>query len=62
MYALLDYDKKTVIGCFPPDVSFEEILVEAKGRILIEMTIGNSPAYIKGTYIDGKFYPPKGDK
>jgi hypothetical protein len=59
MYAMLDRDEKTVIACFPPDILFEKIIEEADGRILIEMTIENSPAYIKGAYENGKFYPPK---
>ena len=62
MYALLDTDNKTVIGYFPPDVSKDKLLKEANGRTLIEMTIENSPAYLKGTYEDGKFYPPKGNE
>ena len=59
MYALLDTDNKTVIDCFTHDVSKNKMLEEANGRTLIEMTIENSPAYINGTYVNGKFYPPK---
>ena len=59
MYALLDTDNTTVIACFTPDVSKNKMLEEANGRTLIEMTIENSPAYINGTYVNGKFYPPK---
>ena len=59
MYALLDTDNTTVIACFPPDISYDKIVEEANGRMLIKMTLENSPAYIKGTYVDGKFYPPK---
>lgn len=59
MYALLDTDNTTVIACFPPDLSDDKMLIEANGRILIKMTLENSPAYIKGSYVNGKFYPPK---
>lgn len=59
MYALLDDDNTTVIACFTPDIAYDKIVAEAKGRTLIKMTVKNSPAYIKGFYKDGKFYPPK---
>jgi hypothetical protein len=61
MYALLDTDNTTVIACFPPDIAYDKIIEEADGRMLIKMTIQNSPAYLKGTYKNGKFYPPKED-
>jgi hypothetical protein len=59
MWAMLDKDNETVIACFPPDVPVNEMLKEADGRDLILMTLENSPAYVKGKYKDGKFYPPK---
>ena len=59
MYAVLDYNNKTVIGCYPPDIIFEKMIEDSNGRTLIFMTIENSPAWINGTYINGKFYPPK---
>jgi hypothetical protein len=61
MWALLDYDNETVIGCFPPDIDIESIAVkkEIDGRKIVQMTIENSPAYVNGKYLDGKFYPPK---
>ena len=62
MYALLDIDNTTVIACLPPDLSDDKVLAEANGRTLIKMTRENSPAYIKGTYVNGKFYPPKGNE
>jgi hypothetical protein len=62
MHALLDTDNKTVIGVFPPDTLYEEMIKEAEGRIIIEMTLENSPAGINWTYEDGKFYPPKGNE
>jgi hypothetical protein len=33
------------------------MLDEANGKILIKMTLENSPAYLAGKYKDGKFYP-----
>ena len=59
MWALLKDDKETVLACFPPDTPYDKMLEEANGRIIIEMTINNSPAYINGKYINGKFYPPE---
>ena len=58
---MLNYDNKTVIACFTPDIDInkEEIKKEIDGRTLIEMTLDNSPAYLNGIYEDGKFYPPK---
>ena len=58
MYAVLDYDNKTVVGIIPPDKKLEEFKEEINGRTIIQMTLENSPAYFKGTYKDGKFYPP----
>jgi hypothetical protein len=60
MYAVLDFDDKTVVDVIPPDRTIEEITQWANGRKLIEMTTENSPAVITGTYEDGKFCPPKG--
>ena len=62
MYALLDTDNTTVIACIPPDISDDDAIKEANGRILIKMTLENSPAGINWTYKNGKFYPPKGNK
>jgi hypothetical protein len=62
MWAVLDYDNKTVIGLYTPDISEEIRLKDAKGRTQILMTLENSPAYINGTYEDKKFYPPKGNE
>lgn len=56
---MLDRDEKTVLACFPPDVPQEEMLEEADGRILVLMTLENSPAWIGGTYDGVKFHPPK---
>ncbi len=59
MWAMLDYNSNTVIAGFPPDVNQADMLKEADGRTLITMTLENSPAYIGGTYENGKFIPPK---
>ena len=53
---MLDGDNRTVIACFTPDVPYDEMIKEADGRTLILMTVENSPAYINGKYIEGKFY------
>jgi hypothetical protein len=58
MWALLDYDNKTVIACMTPDMTEKEILETANGRTLIPMTLENSPATIGGTYENGKFTLP----
>jgi hypothetical protein len=62
MWAMLDYDNETVIACMTPDIdiTLKKVQQEINGRILIPMTIENSPAYVSGKYKDGKFYPPKG--
>lgn len=59
MHAMLDTDNTTVIACFPPNVPYDKMIEEANGRILIKMTLENSPAGIGWTYIDGKFHSPK---
>jgi hypothetical protein len=58
MWAVLDYDGKTVIGLYAPDVPEDVRNKDAEGRTQILMTLENSPAYINGTYVDGKFYLP----
>jgi len=55
MWAILDRDNETVIGVFPPDVSEENRLKEADGRILIAMNLENSPAWIGAKYKNEKF-------
>jgi hypothetical protein len=61
MWALLDYDNITVVGCFTPDVdmTLDDVKKEINGRTVIEMTIENSPARIGDVYKDGKFYSTK---
>jgi hypothetical protein len=58
MWAVLDYDNKTVIGLYPPDMSEKIRNEDAQGRTQILMTLENSPAYVNGTYVNGKFYLP----
>lgn len=60
MWAVLDFDNKTVVGLYPPDYSEEFRLKDANGRMQIFMTPENSPAYIGGIYVNEKFYPPEG--
>ena len=62
MYAILGKDETTVVGYFTPDISYDEVIKQAKGLTVIQMTPENSPAYVNGTYKDGKFYPPKGNE
>jgi hypothetical protein len=59
MWALLDRDNETVIGCIPPTVTFDKALSIANGRTMIPMTVENSPAYMNGKYINGKFHEKK---
>ena len=59
MWAILDYDNKTVVDLVTPDKTLDEAKIKANGRILIEMTVQNSPAYLLGTYENKKFYPKK---
>jgi hypothetical protein len=58
MYSMLDRDNQTVLAVYPPTVDINKIIMEANGRTIIKMTVENSPAYLKGKYIEGKFYPP----
>jgi hypothetical protein len=55
MWAILDSDNQTVISCIPPDVSEENAIKEANGKIMIKMTVENSPGWIGAKYINGKF-------
>jgi len=53
MYAVVK-DNIVINSCFEPDkAKFES------DNLLVEMTLENSPAYINGTYINNKFYPPE---
>ncbi len=58
MWAVLAEDNKTVIACITPDHTVEDALKMVDGKKIIHMTLENSPAYVNGEYIDGKFYPP----
>ena len=56
MWALLDYDGKTVVAAIPPSVRLEDVADEIDGRIVVEMTTENSPAGIGWTWDGTKFY------
>ena len=56
MWAVLDYDNKTVIGLYPPDMPEDVRNKDAQGRTQILMTLENSPAYVNGIYFEGRFY------
>jgi len=55
MWAILDKDSKTVIGVLPPDTPKEIRLKEFNEKMLIEMTLENSPAWTGAKYVNGKF-------
>lgn len=59
MWAVIDFDGKTVVGVYPPDVPEDVRNKDAGGRTQILMTLENSPGYFPGIYRDGKFYPPE---
>jgi len=60
MWVLLDKDNKTVIGWYPPDTPIKNLIIdESNGHTIVPVTLENSPAYVQGTYENGKFYPPK---
>lgn len=59
MWAVLGTDNKTVVGIIPPNVLEEDALQQSSSSIIIRITLENSPAYLWGTYKDGKFYPKK---
>jgi hypothetical protein len=56
MWAILDYDNKTVKGVIHPNAPIEEMSEFIDGRTLILMTTENSPGYVGGIYKNGKFY------
>jgi hypothetical protein len=58
MWAILNKENIVIDGV-PPDKTYEEALEQAGGRTLIKMTLENSPAYVKGKYINGKFFLPE---
>ena len=62
MWALLDRDNETVLCCYPPTLPYDKIIAMADGRELILMTVENSPAYVGGKYLNGKFYPKDEEK
>jgi len=58
MWAMLDDDNKTVIAVFPPSISYNDLTTDANGKTLVLMHQDNSPGYLNGTYVKGKFYQP----
>jgi hypothetical protein len=58
MWAVVNKETDMVVACFPIEPSQEERINKEKENYLIKMTLDNSPAWIKGYYKDGKFYPP----
>jgi hypothetical protein len=61
MWALLDRDNTTVVACFPPTLTYDKMLLMADGRQVILMTVENSPAFVGGKYINGKFHKKEGE-
>jgi hypothetical protein len=61
MWAVLDYDNKTVVGLYTPDIPEDVRLKDAKGRTQILMTLENSPAHVGAFYSEGKFYKTEGE-
>lgn len=57
---MLDDDNKTVLAAFPPLISYADLVNESQGKSLIYMHKDNSPAWLTGTYVKGKFYKPEG--
>jgi hypothetical protein len=62
MWAVLDYDNETVIGLYEPTIPEDVRSKDAQGRTQILMTLENSPAYVGGFYVNGKFYKGKNSK
>ena len=59
MWAMLDTDNKRVLAVFPPSISYDDLNNERDGKTLILMHENNSPGYLNGTYVKGKFYKPE---
>ena len=58
MWAIIDKKSKQVIGYLEPIATQEAIDQTLETHDLILMTEKNSPAYVLGYYIDGKFTRP----
>jgi hypothetical protein len=61
MWSVLADDNKTVDYMLSPDTPIELVEETSKTKTVILMTVENSPAWLEGTYENGKFYPPKGE-
>jgi hypothetical protein len=58
MWAIVNKKTNMVVACAPTELEKKERTFQEKENYLIKMTLDNSPAWIKGHYKDGKFYPP----
>ena len=58
MWAIIDRSSKQVLSILEPMATQEEIDKVLEKDDLVLMTLDNSPAYIYGYYIDGKFTNP----
>jgi len=58
MWATVDKQTQQVVGMVQPTATQEEINEAYKLFDLIEMTVDNSPAYLNGYYINGRFTKP----
>jgi hypothetical protein len=56
MWAVLDNDNKTIVGCLPPDATEEQYKETAKTYTLVPVTMETGPGHIPGYYENGKFY------
>lgn len=59
MWSVLAEDNKTVDFMLIPTTPIDMIEEISKTKTVILMTAENSPAWLNGTYENGKFYPPK---
>jgi len=59
MWAVVENKTNVVLACVA-GVPYEQAIEDTKNYdgFLVAMTLENSPAYVNGEYIDGKFYPP----
>jgi hypothetical protein len=60
MWAMLRKNNESVLAVFPPTTPYEILEEEREGKTLVLMHEKNSPAWLNGTYIKGKFYEPTG--
>lgn len=58
MWAVIEKETNTVLACIV-GIPYEEAAEKSQGNELVEMTLENTPAYLMGKYINGKFYQPE---